>query len=63
MASGYGRGTANRRNICRNISRRSPSTNMGNYPAVELGCKKGGGGVVKDTWILPPQVATKYPKV
>ena len=27
------------------------------------GVKRGGGGVVKDTWILPPQVATKYPKV
>ena len=38
MVSGYGRGTTNRRNTCRNITRRSPSTNMGNYPSVELGC-------------------------
>ena len=35
----YGSGTANWRNTRRNISRRSPSTNMGYYPAVELGCK------------------------
>ena len=38
MVSGYGRGTANRRNTLRNISKQSPSTNMGNYPAVELWC-------------------------
>ena len=39
MVSEYGRGTANQRNTRINISRRSPSTNMGNYPVVELGYK------------------------
>ena len=38
MVSGYGHGTANRRNTRRNISRRSRSPNMGYYPAVELRC-------------------------